>query len=236
MQNLRDVFSAPFNWCDRRCERCPLAAECPVYRHDLQRRWVHEARGRDPDGPEAVAEDMRESIELTLRMVEEIATAEGIDLTAPIPPRPIVLDARRLQRAALTIAKCVVEQARVADPQAEPDIAELRRLSHTLAMKAARIAGYLEDDLSEESWASDAAPNLLLLDRVKAEMAAGFARLAGERDEHAARALQEIDRVLDPLIREVGEPARAVLEALEARDAAPSPFLRKRDGSALASA
>src|SRR5687768_7286215 len=105
MHSLRDVFSAPFNWCDRRCERCPLAGECPIQRRELQRRWVHEARGRDPDDPAVIAEDMQETLESTVRMVEEIAAEEGIDLTAPLPARPIVLDARRLERASVTVVK-----------------------------------------------------------------------------------------------------------------------------------
>ena len=28
-------FGRPFNWCDRLCERCPLASACPLARIDL---------------------------------------------------------------------------------------------------------------------------------------------------------------------------------------------------------
>jgi hypothetical protein len=230
MQSVADVFSAPSNWCDRRCERCPLAAECPVARRESQRRWAHEARGRDPDDPAIIMQDTRESLEFALRLVQEVAEAEGIDLNAPRQPRPIVLDARRLQRAALTLARCVAD-AKHADgprPGSGDDTAELSRLTNTLVMKAARIAGHLVDHAEDgdDTWAHDAAPNLLLLDRLKADIRRELARVAS--DELAARianALAELDRILDPLIEEIGEPARAVLLALEARGAAPSPFI-----------
>jgi hypothetical protein len=228
MQSVADVFSAPSNWCDRRCERCPLAAECPVARRESQRRWAHEARGRDPDNPAIIMQDTRESLEFALRLVREVAEAEGIDLNAPRPPRPIVLDARRLQRAAMTLARCVADAKHAADPQPGSDVAELSRLTNTLVMKAARIAGHLDDQAEDEdeTWAHDAAPNLLLLDRLKGDIRRELARIAS--DELAARianALAELDRILGPLIEEIGEPARAVLQALEARGAAPSPFI-----------
>jgi hypothetical protein len=227
MQGVRDIFSAPFNWCDRRCERCPLAAECPVYRRELQQRWRHEARGRDPDAAEAVLEDAGEILEYTMRLLLEIATAEGIDLDAPLPPRPIVLDAKRIERASMALVRRVAEAARVQDSPAAETTAELTRLTNTLAMKVARIACYLDVDSPEELWVHDAAPNLLLVERLKAEIGKQLARIFGAAiDERIASALAELDRVLDPLIRQIGEPARAVLAALEARGAAPSPFIR----------
>jgi hypothetical protein len=54
---LLDVFSAPFNWCDRKCERCPVAPECPVHRRELQNRWVRTARGVNPDDLQVAIED-----------------------------------------------------------------------------------------------------------------------------------------------------------------------------------
>jgi len=74
-----------------------------------------------------------------------------------------------------------------------------------------------------------------VLERLKTEIADELARLRGdvELDERVARAMTELDRNLDPLIRQVGEQARGALAALEARDAAPSPFIRKPESSAL---
>lgn len=203
-------------------------------RRELQQRWVHEARGRDPDDPDVVLEDMRESLESTLRMLLEIARAEGIDLDTPIPPRPSVLDAKRLEKAAMALVRCLVQAFPADDAQASAATAELRRLSATLAVKAARIACHLDVGADEETWARDAAPNLLLLERLKLEMAGELARLSGDVaiDELVTRAMTELDRNLDPLIRQVGEEARGVLAALEARGAAPSPFIRKPESAA----
>lgn len=239
MPGLRDVFSAPFNWCDRRCERCPIAGECPVYRREQQLRWVHSARGLDPDDPELVLADMHQSIETTLRMVQEIAEAEGVDLDEPLPPRPTLLAARRLERTAMTLVRCVAEASRAGDVEVREATAELRSLATTVATKSSRIACHLENEAElpdEEVWAFDAAPNLLLLDRLKAAMVDELARLAGGSGiDAAAGALAELDRNLDPLIRQVGDHARTVLAALEARGAAPSPFLRSAQSASRAS-
>lgn len=199
-------------------------------RRESQRRWAHEARGRDPDDPAIIMQDTRESLEFALRLVQEVAEAEGIDLNAPRQPRPIALDARRLQRAALTLARCVADakHADGAGPGPGDDTAELSRLTNTLVMKAARIAGHLDDQAEDEdeTWAHDAAPNLLLLDRLKADIRRELARIASaELAARIANALAELDRILDPLIEQIGEPARAVLQALEARGVAPSPFI-----------
>jgi len=227
MSGLQQIFSAPFNWCDRRCERCPIASECPVQRRELQMRWVHEARGRDPDDPAVIAEDMHEILASTHRMLLEIAAAEGIDLDEPLPPRPTVLAAKRLERVALDWVRCVARLWTAGDSQASDATAELRRLSTVLATKAMRIASHLDTDADEETWACDGAPNLLLVERLKTQIAGELARLPTDVavDESMTRAMAELDRNLDPLIRGVGEQARSVLAALEARGAAPSPFI-----------
>ncbi len=203
-----------------------------MVRRENQRRWAHEARGRDPDDPAIIMQDTRESLEFALRLVQEVAEAEGIDLNAPRQPRPIVLDARRLQRAALTLARCVADAKHADGPTPGDDTAELSRLTNTVVMKAARIAGHLEDQAEDEdeTWPHDVAPNLLLLDRLKADMRRELARVASDQlAARIAKALAELDRILDPLIEEIGAPVRAVLLALEARGAAPSPFIGRGD-------
>ena len=178
-------------------------------------------------------QDVGETLESTLRMLLEIAKAEGIDLDAPLPPLPIVLDAKRLERTALALVRCVVELSHRDEPEAVAAFPELKRLSTKLAVKSARIASHLEQAQAqvagEEDWARDAAPNLLLLDHLKTVFAEELARLSRtiEIGEAAARALAELERVLDPLIRDVGEDARAMLSMLQARGAAPSPFIRE---------
>lgn len=200
-----------------------------MWRRELQRRWVHEARGRDPDDPAVWREDMAQDLTNVLRMLGECAAEEGIDLDAPLPPRVPVLDAERLRRVSLGLATSLAEPPGEPDPETVAAFLELKSLALTLAMKCARIAGYLSDwGADDEQWARDGAPNLLLLERLKRQFRTGLARLPDPPPpEHAvSRALSDLDRILDPLIAEFAEPLRALMTALEARGAAPSPFIR----------
>jgi hypothetical protein len=237
MPSLRDVFSAPFNWCDRRCERCPLEDTCPLARRERQLQWVHEARGEDPDDPAVIMVDASQMLGFTLRLVLEIAEEEGIDLNAPLPKRPAVLAAKRLEQAGMTLVRNASELWKAAEA-AGCDCAELRFSATKLAAKAARIASYLEDPEDEDIWVADAAPNLLLIDRVKRQFADELARVSPDAGsgvvERVTRALAELERILDPLIRDFGDGARAMLAALEARGSAPSPFVCKSDGTTAA--
>jgi hypothetical protein len=85
---LREAFSAPYNWCDRRCERCPLAEDCPVHRKALQREWVHEARGSDPDDIRVILDDIAQIFERVIIEVTDFAKKEGIKWTSPSQPSP----------------------------------------------------------------------------------------------------------------------------------------------------
>ena len=67
-RSLCEMFSTPFNWCDRRCERCLLADQCPLYLRDRQRRWVHEARGEDPDAMSVIMSDVEDELALELAL------------------------------------------------------------------------------------------------------------------------------------------------------------------------
>lgn len=82
MTNLK--LSAAHNWCDRRCERCPLWRECPVSTSQFT---------------------TAEALEQAVTMIEQVCHDEGIDTDAlppPPPPGPIEL---ALQRAALEWAR-----------------------------------------------------------------------------------------------------------------------------------
>src|SRR5258708_25840843 len=112
MTNLAEIFSAPFNWCDRRCERCPFSRDCPVWRAESQRRWVNAAHGGDPDDWDVVPEDVAEDMRAALGQLLDIAAAEGIDLDTPLPPARIVLDAVKLRRAGTALATSIAELGR----------------------------------------------------------------------------------------------------------------------------
>jgi hypothetical protein len=98
----------------------------------------------------------------------------------------------------------------------------------TLTMKIARIGAYLAIPATDV-WQIDAVPNLLLIERVRSQLTDALLRL----DDHGfdpsslaktRKTLGEINRILDPLIAQVGSEPRALMEALTARSAAPSPF------------
>jgi hypothetical protein len=226
MRSVREAFGAPFNWCDRRCERCPLEPECALPRRERQHRWVAQARGLDPDDPDVQWAAVSEDLERLLRMLESIAAEEGVDLNEPLPPRLSVLDAKRLERAAMNAVKCVVELSRSPDPRLDAVVSALRSSTMAVAGKVARIGHYLEEGGSQDSWEGDAVPNLFLLERYKRETRELFAGAAelGHDAAPGLAALSEIDRLLDPMIAEIGEGPRKLLAALQARNAAPSPF------------
>jgi hypothetical protein len=217
--DLFEAFSAPFNWCDRVCERCPLANECPLWKREQQSRWVHAARGEDPDDLAVVMNDVVEIFEKLAKDLEASARERGIDLDAPLPPRPLVLDAARLRKAGQELVVAASESS-------EPNLV---RCAMTLAMKAGRVAGYLEDAVNP-AWDADAVPNLLLIDRLRADVAVGLANLGASRDQRSAaqqraeRALADLDAVLGPLIDSVGETPKALIAMLSAKGMAPSPF------------
>ena len=105
---------------------------------------------------------------------------------------------------------------------------EFQSIGLVLTSKAARIGGYLAER-REETWAFDVVPNLLLVERLRASLDRIVEEVTGELLDEGAlaairRALHDMDRVLLPLIKRVGETPRALLEGLIARHAAPSPF------------
>jgi hypothetical protein len=168
---LAEGFSRPFNWCDRRCERCPLADECPVNRRELQRRWVHEARREDHDSMAVAVSDVEEELSRALALAREIASEEGIDLNAPLPPVPISLEAVKLRRAGLDLAIALHAaldlQGAELPPATSPAVDDAFTASATLAAKCARIGGYLAER-NDDTWTADAVPNLLLMERLRA--------------------------------------------------------------------
>jgi hypothetical protein len=201
------TFSAPFNWCDARCERCPLEPECPLRRRQLQHAWVHEAKGEDPDDPSSVMADVAQDLGSALRQLEDFVAEEGIDLDAPMPKVPIVLDAERLHRAGRALVFGLAKDGQ--------DMSNVT----LFMMKCARLSLSVADD-DAETFALDAAPNLLLIERLRSELAP---RIEAASDETRAAAAT-IDRVLQPLFAKLDDASRREMAELVAKNAAPSPF------------
>lgn len=230
MASELEPFSAPYNWCDRNCERCPVAGECKVYLRDRQRRWAHEARGIDPDDIEVVMADVTADLTLSIQLLQEAAEKEGIDLSEPLPARPVGLAAERLRRTSLHLVSCLAK-LQTTQHVDDDDAAELVSSSSLFAVKIARVAGYIEDGGREnEIWACDATPNLILLERLRSRFGAALAKLPADarNDEGVTKTLAELDRLLAPLFADIDPALRAELARLEASGRAPSPFLGDR--------
>jgi GNAT superfamily N-acetyltransferase len=193
------ALNPPYNWCDRRCERCPLTPTCALQKRELQRAWVHAARGEDPTDPDVLSADFEEDLARAERLVMEAAREEGLDLDAPSPPEVALLDRERLRRATRTIVGAL--------PSAMPFV-----------QKCARVIG--ADTADAELWAFDVAPNLLVIERLRAELAPEIERA----DENVRAAIAVVDRMFAPLLAAVSSDARRRIEALVATKAAPSPF------------
>src|SRR5690349_1716640 len=113
-------LGAPFNWCDRICERCPLSDECPIPERD-----------RSVRGVPIVAVIRKIAVERA-----EAARAEILPAGAVPPPWPVTAprpsDAARLVEASLRYAHSLRDLA--------ARDREIMRLSILLHAKVARIA------------------------------------------------------------------------------------------------
>jgi hypothetical protein len=202
------AFSAPLNWCDRRCERCLLAARCPVPSREQSSSSV-----RDQANPG----------EAVFRLIQ----TDGCEKDSPpAPPAEIVLDAGRLRDAGVRMVESLAKHSRP-DSLAELD-AEVSNLAFLIATKSARIAHHLEHGDDPASYGTDAAPNLLLISHLKEELKRKLARLTpfldDETQSESFSALAHLQSVLDPLIDLLDTRFTALLILLVRSGKAPSPF------------
>jgi len=219
-------FGNPHNWCDRRCERCSIQAACPLRRRELQRRWVHEARGEDPDDAPVVMADVQHDLERAVEMVEQAAADAGIDIDELPPNLPVALDMVRLRRRGFALVKALDDALRLA-----PDddcVCEAFSIAFKLACKCGRVSGYLNDGW-EEIWVADVVPNLLLIEHLFGRLDETISLRESRFDDAAlvaARAARaELERILGPLLARVTADDRQHIVKLIERRLAPSPFL-----------
>jgi len=194
-------LAAPHNWCDRRCERCPLSTSCPI-------------PGMPDRQPEVILGD-------AVDLLEALCREHGIDPAAPPQPQPQPesIDARVLREAGRGWADAFMAL--------EPTIADALVRGVVVAGKVARIA--LEEDLGDDDlWACLTVPNLLVVEQMLATACSDVDRA---RTVLTAKALVRFDDadsllrvLLSPLLDTISARDRAVFAALVAAGRAPSPL------------
>jgi hypothetical protein len=229
------MLTDAYNWCDSRCERCPLRSDCPVAIREAQRRWVHEARGEDPDDWAVIMKDVEEELGRALQLLVEMAERDGADLDDDSDAPPPSLASRRLSQSGLDFVVAVRDAlATIGGEPTEREVdegAELVLLSAIIARKTARLSSAFEADpqpLEErEVWRGDWVPNVILVTRVLGTARAAVRRFfdVAETRARVEAPLDVIERTLAPLTERVPPEARRTLETMIADGTAPSPFV-----------
>jgi hypothetical protein len=191
-------LAAPHNWCDRRCERCPLSASCPI-----------------PALPDREPEEiLGDAVDL----LEAICRERGID-SAAVPPPPESIDARVLREAGRGWAEAFMAL--------EPTVADALIRSAVVAGKVARIASEadLGDD---GLWTCDTVPNLLVVERLLGTARSDVDQTRAGLPTEALVRFDETDALLrvllSPLLEAISDRDRVVFAALVAAGRAPSPL------------
>jgi hypothetical protein len=221
----RRQFSSPFNWCDKRCEVCPLHTSCPVNVRAEQRRWAHTARGEDPDAPAVARADLVHELTRAIQMVQQDAQKNGIDLDAPAIETPISLSSARLERSGRAFVEAVCKTTFPDDCAVDDDDGVVMQAVR-LAAKVARISSY--DGPEDLVWYEDGVPNLMLIERLLSSVHASIepmrARLAETDLTRLQSTEQELRRNLGELLRSIPVRARRTLSRMVQDGRAPSPF------------
>lgn len=236
---MGERFADVHSWCDRRCERCPLATgRCAVARREAQRRWVRTARGEDPDDPAIQFADVLLELERAAQLVERAAREQGIDPSEPPEPEPVVsLTARRLQKLGQSFASAVRKSVDRLPDVSEPDAREVAHEALLVATKCARLVGYFDPlgapCIDDDCFEYDAAPNLLLFEELERRLKERIPALFPDELARALSArLAEVSALVEPLRAGVSDEARAELAAMIERGEAPSPFLVREPAEA----
>jgi hypothetical protein len=191
-------LAAPYNWCDRRCERCPLSTSCPI-------------PGLPDREPEEILGEAVDLLEATCR-------ERGIDPAALSSP-PESINARVLREAGRGWADAFMAL--------EPALADAPIRSMVIAGKVARIAAENDLD-DADLWSCDTVPNLLVVERVLATARFDVDRARAALPAKALARFDEADArlgvLLSPLLDAISEPDRAAFAALVAAGRAPSPL------------
>jgi hypothetical protein len=213
----------PFNWCSCRCERCPLAIDCPSVRAEVEMFARARSRGLDPDNPGVKVVLAMESLRTTFDLLKKLAEEAGIEESTEVPPPPV--EGRDLAEAGTKYAHAVHEFCQQQENSALVD--EAICISFVLAAKSARLTYDLplgHDDLCRD----DAVLNLLLIETLlgKSMIVLRSITLNSRNLPQAkiSEAYARLDRELAPHLAQIKEEERTALADLVAHGRAPSPF------------
>jgi hypothetical protein len=205
-------LSAPYNWCDARCDRCPLAAGCPIVQSGPP-------AGGDRDEERAAA------LATAHALAAREAALQAVAASKP-PPRAVASELRRLSRDyAMTV---LAVRDSLTPEQLDSALGDLRTDAMLVAVKGSRVACHLspEGSFDDEPALMDGVPNLLLLERIMTSIDARLAVLCSQGspagEYRAAR--DELRRALQPLLRAVPARFRDEIQLRTLTGAAPSPF------------
>jgi hypothetical protein len=180
--STREEFSPPHNWCDSRCQRCPIG-DCPVRLRLVQHDWGHQMRAEAPHDEDVRIEDVLQDFRKAMNKITDIAVQVGSGHDAPERrPRFVSLDAQRLSDVACRFFAAVHDAVKVSvssgsDP-AITRVHQVLRLISLVRIKAARLAEH-RTDLKDDGWEPDALPNLLLLDATERQLRQPLQTLQG---------------------------------------------------------
>jgi hypothetical protein len=183
-------------------------------------------RGEDPDDPAILMADVAEDLQRTVELLGTIIKEEGIVLDDQVDP-PTSLLTVRLRRAAKAYLGAV--DAMVTPTARDGAAGRAVAGAALVGAKLARLTAYepFENLSEDESWHADAVPNLLLIERTTAGVAAALASIESPREEDRKRyeqAYGELRRLIAPWIATIPAGARSAMDALIAGGRAPSPF------------
>lgn len=80
-QEIKEIIeSAPYNYCDYRCEVCSYQTTCRVYKDEQKQKMEAIRQGLDPWSPEVVANNLHENFQKAMHYLEKGAKKFGIKL------------------------------------------------------------------------------------------------------------------------------------------------------------
>jgi hypothetical protein len=203
-----------------------LSDACPVSVRVRGRRWAHRARGRDPDDLDVQMEDVANSLNSAMKMLEEDAAALGIDLHAPLVEPPTPIETARIRSASMAHTMTLYRLRDVLD-ETDSSLRPVREsLSRAAAIVAPKLARLCASD--PETWAWDAIPNLLLVELVdtdtRAKIEAAVDRFPRDLLEAYTDTRERMFRLTEHWFGTISSADRADFDRMVAEQRAPSPF------------